>query len=117
MSKFDLITGTSTGGIICLFLGLGYSPAEVRDIYQFTIPRVFHQTLLRRMNFFAAQYSEHPKKRILDYFYGAETKLGDVKRNWLVTAFRLDGKSRKQGEREVSSDAQGLVAHTCVPVV
>ena len=31
---FDLITGTSTGGLIALFLGAGYSPKEIVDFYK-----------------------------------------------------------------------------------
>ena len=31
--KFDLITGTSTGGILALGLGLGLSPKDILDFY------------------------------------------------------------------------------------
>ena len=32
-SCFDLVAGTSTGGILALGLGAGYSAAELRDLY------------------------------------------------------------------------------------
>lgn len=39
---FDLIVGTSTGGIIALGLGAGLGPAEIRDFYLDRGPRIFH---------------------------------------------------------------------------
>jgi len=38
---FDLVAGTSTGGIVALGLGLGLSPAEIRDFYLEYGPRIF----------------------------------------------------------------------------
>ena len=38
---FDLIVGTSTGGIIALGLGGGLSAAEIRDFYLERGPRIF----------------------------------------------------------------------------
>ena len=32
-SYFDMIAGTSTGGIIALALGMGLTAAEIRDVY------------------------------------------------------------------------------------
>ena len=41
---FDLIGGTSTGGVIGAMLALGMSVAEIRDIYFKICPRVFEKT-------------------------------------------------------------------------
>lgn len=41
---FDLITGTSTGGIIALGLGLGMSAAEIRDFYKTSGTTIFPMT-------------------------------------------------------------------------
>src|SRR5438874_982146 len=38
---FDLITGTSTGGIIALGLGLGMQPREIVNFYLAQGPKVF----------------------------------------------------------------------------
>jgi patatin-like phospholipase/acyl hydrolase len=38
---FDLIAGTSTGGIIALALGLGLRVAEILDFYQKEGPKIF----------------------------------------------------------------------------
>jgi uncharacterized protein len=47
MEHFDLIVGTSTGGIIALGLGLGLSAAEIRDFYVERGPAIFPSTGLR----------------------------------------------------------------------
>ena len=41
IEHFDLITGTSTGGIIALGLGLGMSAAEILDFYETHGPKIF----------------------------------------------------------------------------
>ncbi|HYH98957.1 patatin-like phospholipase family protein [Hyalangium sp.] len=41
VDHFDLITGTSTGGIIALGLALGRPAAEVRDFYRNKGPDIF----------------------------------------------------------------------------
>ena len=40
---FDLITGTSTGGIIAIGLSLGVSASEISDLYQEKGPAIFSQ--------------------------------------------------------------------------
>jgi hypothetical protein len=46
VDHFDLITGTSTGGIIALGLGLGLSAAEIRDFYRQHGQTIFPSTSL-----------------------------------------------------------------------
>ena len=41
VDHFDLIAGTSTGGIIALGLGLGMRPRQIVDLYVELGPRVF----------------------------------------------------------------------------
>lgn len=41
IDHFDLITGTSTGGIIAIGLGLGLTAAEIRDFYERRGPTIF----------------------------------------------------------------------------
>jgi hypothetical protein len=38
---FDLIVGTSTGGLIAVALGMGINPQEIRDLYEFEGPSIF----------------------------------------------------------------------------
>src|SRR5215471_12717776 len=42
-SYFDLIAGTSTGGIIAIGLGLGMSAAEILRLYEEQGPAIFDQ--------------------------------------------------------------------------
>lgn len=74
---FDLIVGTSTGGIIALGLGLGYSAREILGMYEAAGPEIFPPAcrlkpwtwrgpgLLRR------KYSTAPlKRRLREFFRG-----------------------------------------------
>lgn len=45
VGHFDLIAGTSTGGIIALALGLGLSPADIVRFYEQEGPRIFSNPL------------------------------------------------------------------------
>jgi uncharacterized protein len=38
---FDLIAGTSTGGLIAVALGMGISPGDIKEFYQTDGPRIF----------------------------------------------------------------------------
>ena len=44
---FDLIVGTSTGGIIAIALGLGLPAGKIRDLYVNDGPQIFHATGVR----------------------------------------------------------------------
>ena len=41
IDHFDLIAGTSTGGIIAIALGLGLSPREIVNFYTLDAPKIF----------------------------------------------------------------------------
>jgi len=47
LGHFDLVTGTSTGGIIALALDAGMSPREVIGFYEAHGPRIFAYSRLR----------------------------------------------------------------------
>jgi patatin-like phospholipase/acyl hydrolase len=50
VDHFDLIAGTSTGGIIALGLGLGMTPREILEFYTAHGPRIFRdRTRLRSL--------------------------------------------------------------------
>jgi uncharacterized protein len=38
---FDLIVGTSTGGLIAVALGMGIAPKDIRDLYELEGPPIF----------------------------------------------------------------------------
>lgn len=64
---FDLIVGTSTGGVIAIALGLGYSANQVVDLFRQLGPAVFKKgrsssPLLR---LFRSRYSDAPLRQVL----------------------------------------------------
>lgn len=46
---FDLIAGTSTGGIIAIGLGMGLRPRELVDFYVQNGPKIFHHSIPNRL--------------------------------------------------------------------
>lgn len=88
---FDLIVGTSTGGIIALGLGLGMSAAEIRTFYQELGPQVFAASrsagLIRRI--FRPRYSSEPLRAALKEAFG-DLRLGDSKARLVIPAFNVD---------------------------
>jgi predicted acylesterase/phospholipase RssA len=78
---FDLIVGTSTGGIIALALGLGLSPSEILNIYTNLGKEVFGETFLGKIkNFikFKARYSNVTLQNSLHKAFG-DRKIGESK--------------------------------------
>src|SRR5690348_409793 len=60
---FDLIVGTSTGGIIALGLGKGLSPGEIEQFYRQSGPKIFPGAdgVLRGIaHYVEAKYDTHP---------------------------------------------------------
>jgi predicted acylesterase/phospholipase RssA len=72
-ASFDLIVGTSTGGIIALALGAGLNPTEILDFYLTQKDRIFPgQRLGWRMarHLLAAKYRPRPLERALREVFG-----------------------------------------------
>ena len=92
---FDLICGTSTGGIIALSLGLGLTPSETLEFYTLNGPVIFptSQSWLRRSkHFFAAKYSADPLENALRIAFG-DKLLGHSQQRLVVPSFSaLTGK-------------------------
>jgi patatin-like phospholipase/acyl hydrolase len=88
---FDFIAGTSTGGIIALGLGLGFSAQELMMVYQhfgakvFAGPRVVR--LLRWLG--SSKYSQTPLKELLTHAFG-DRKLGESSCRLLIPAVNLE---------------------------
>lgn len=75
LDHFDLIAGTSTGGIIALALGIGYKPSDVLGFYLEKGPMIFPRgnRFLKgywwARKLFRARYSSQPlEKALLEYF-------------------------------------------------
>lgn len=91
IQNFDLITGTSTGGIIALALGLGLRPKEVVEFYLKEGPRIFGrpnwQRALRHLT--RNKHDQKPLKAALQDVFGERT-LADSRKRLVVPAFSLD---------------------------
>ncbi len=102
LSKVDLFAGTSSGGIIALGLADGRRPIEILTLYRAFGPGVFRRwppfippglTLmaLALKAFWDAKYENNRLlKSQLSRQFPPDRKLGDLKKNVLVTSFLLD---------------------------
>ncbi len=110
VDHFDLIAGTSTGGIIAIGLGLGLSARQILDFYEQEGPRIFDQEnirdssilsrlqrlrkngLRRARHFLLSKYKPDALRAALESAYG-DRLLGDSKTRLVIPAFdpRLGG--------------------------
>ncbi len=112
---FDLIVGTSTGGIIALGLGLGFTAEEMLRFYESKGPEIFsgHRVwrLLRQVRY--ARYDRQPLERALREAFG-ERLLGESTKRLVIPALNLE-----TGEVHVykTSHHERFVMDYKVPVV
>lgn len=88
---FDMIVGTSTGGIIALGLGLGLSAREILDFYESKGPAIFagrRRRGLRRW-LFAAKYSPQPLHNALTSAFG-ERLMGESLTRLVIPSLNLE---------------------------
>ena len=87
---FDLIVGTSTGGIIALGLGLGLSPREITAFYAEHGPRIFRDRTgtrsLRRL--LRAKYGREPLTEALSDVFGERT-FGESTKRLVITSYNM----------------------------
>jgi hypothetical protein len=87
---FDLIAGTSTGGIIAMGLALGQTAGEMLQLYKEDGPGIFAKrkvtSNLRRI--IRAKYSLEPLRRSLHKNYG-DRRLGHCRKRLLVPSLDL----------------------------
>lgn len=89
---FDLIVGSSTGGIIALGLGLGLRPKQIVDFYALRGPGIFRGLYgLRTIgHWFFRKFPQQPLCEALqspDVF--GDKKLGDSKKPLVITSYDL----------------------------
>lgn len=90
VEHFDLIAGTSTGGIIAIGLGLGLSAQEILDFYEKNGPAIFagrRRGLLRPL--FAAKYNSKPLQDALIEAFG-DKLLGESTTRLLIPSLNLE---------------------------
>jgi patatin-like phospholipase/acyl hydrolase len=93
LDSVDLIAGTSTGGLLALGLAKGLDLETIRDVYIKGGPRVFDDSWLDDVvdlgKLRGADYGIKNLRQEITKLLG-DTKLGDLKKRVLVTAFDLD---------------------------
>ena len=89
---FDLVVGTSTGGIIALGLGKGLSPARIEEFYLERGPRIFDgaDSVLRGLAHMAqAKYDSGPLTKELQECFG-EALLGESHKRLVLTSYDME---------------------------
>lgn len=87
---FDLIAGTSIGGIIALGLAAGKDAAAVRAAVEDGAPRVFPGGAWRSLTgLVRARYDDGPLREVIENVVGADARLGDLKTPVLIPAVAL----------------------------
>ena len=89
VDHFDLIAGTSTGGIIALGLGLGLRPREIVEFYLRLGPTVFRDSPARRLRqVLKSKYSADPLRGVLVDVFGERT-FGESTKRLIVPSYNL----------------------------
>jgi patatin-like phospholipase/acyl hydrolase len=89
---FDLIVGTSTGGIIALGLGKGLTPARIQDFYLQRGPKIFAgaDSVLRNLaQIKETKYDSAPLQSELQECF-EDTLLGESKKRLVVTSYDME---------------------------
>lgn len=95
VDHFDLIAGTSTGGIIALGLGLGFSAQEILSFYTEYGPRIFpadgwRQGFRGKMRrWFASKHDSNTLRRALDNTFGGR-QLGESSTRLLIPTLNIE---------------------------
>jgi patatin-like phospholipase/acyl hydrolase len=86
VDHFDLITGTSTGGIIALGLGMGMRPIEIVKFYVEKGPQIFGRPISK--GWFANKYGNDDLKAALTSCFG-ERVLGESRKRLVIPSYNL----------------------------
>lgn len=93
VDHFDLIVGTSTGGIIALGLGMGLSAKEILEFYIEHGPKIFPNNCFTKCRqLFRNKYSNKELKHALKDCFGEET-LGSSCKRLVIPSFNIDENS------------------------
>ena len=86
---FDLIAGTSTGGIIALGLGLGLTAKEILGLYEKNASRIFpHTRAFALRGIFRAKYAKAALPAVLDEVFG-QRLLGESRTRLIIPSLNL----------------------------
>ena len=87
-SYFDLIVGTSTGGIIAIALGLGHKASEILELYEQHGPKIFGGSRLTRSirHLFRHKYGSELLHKALQDVFGEE-RIGGSRARLVIPAW------------------------------
>ncbi|KAA0139161.1 patatin-like phospholipase family protein [Gimesia chilikensis] len=90
VDRFDLITGTSTGGIIALGLGIGMRPREIVEFYISKGPAIFNKMWGLRwwQHWIRRKYSQTPLRNALESCFN-DKLLGDCTKRIVIPSFSV----------------------------
>jgi uncharacterized protein len=90
VDHFDLIAGTSTGGIIAIALGLGLRPREIVEFYLRECPRIFPRYLgLKSLQHWLwRKFSSKPLEEALKHCL-REQRFGDSRKRLIIPSYNL----------------------------
>jgi patatin-like phospholipase/acyl hydrolase len=94
VDHFDLIAGTSTGGIIALALSIGMRPTEIVNFYSDHGPRIFPQARRGRVlrPLYGPRYRQEPLREALKEVFG-DRLLGDAERMLVIPSYDIDNRT------------------------
>ena len=87
IDHFDLISGTSTGGIIAIGLGLGFSAEQIKDLYLNKADQIFPpRHFANAKHWLAVKHSGDGLRAALQELLG-ERKFGESEKRLVIPAF------------------------------
>lgn len=102
LDRTDLFAGTSTGGLLALGLAFGRTPEEMREIYEAKGQEIFDDSWLDDLvdlgKLMGAEYDNARLRAELEDTFG-QTRLAELSRRVLITAFDLDNESQDPARR------------------
>lgn len=90
LDNIDMIAGSSTGGLIAILLGMGYSATSVVQVYRTSSYRIFSRSFVRLYNPFLSRYRGVSKYSVFHHLIG-DLRLKDIPRYVVITAYCCDG--------------------------
>ncbi len=88
IDHFDLIAGTSTGGIVALALANGLRPREIVTFYVNHGSSIFKPRKWRLKNLVSPKYSQEPLSKALQACFG-DKRIADLKKRVVVPSYSL----------------------------
>jgi len=102
---FDLICGTSTGGIIALGLALGMPAKEILDLYKKNADKIFKKGWLRNMGIFGPKYSAEYLSSLLENGFSKLSANGDTRLGHAKTRVCIPTYNAQLGKTQVYKTA------------